>query len=293
MRGLGTDEAEIIQLLVDHNNEQRQEIKKQFATLHGQDLEEELKSELGGDFEEAVIALITPPRVYDARQLNKAVKGGGTDEDTLIEILVTRSNDEIEEIKAIYKEEFDSDLVDDVQSDTSGYIKRLLFSQCNAARNDDAEGVDEDLAAQEAQEIYDAGEGQCGTDEAAISRVFCARNWAQLRATFDAYASISDKDIREVIKSETSGSLQDAYLAIIDYARDPATYFAKRAYVSMKGAGTNDTALIRVIVTRSEIDLQDVKSAFEAEYEQSLSDFVEDDCSGDYKRLLLAVINHE
>jgi len=51
--------------------------------------------------------------------------------------------------------EFDSELLDDVQSDTSGYIKRLLFSQCNASRNEDSEGVDDGLAGEEAQEIYD------------------------------------------------------------------------------------------------------------------------------------------
>ncbi|KAK2167200.1 hypothetical protein LSH36_31g03026 [Paralvinella palmiformis] len=270
MRGLGTDEEQIIQLLVDHSNDQRQEIKTQFATMFGQDMEQELKSELGGDFEEAVVALITPPRVYDAKQLKEAVKGAGTNEDTLIEILITRSNDEIEEIKAIYKEEFDSELLDDVQSDTSGYIKRLLFSQCNASRNEDSEGVDDGLAGEEAQEIYDAGEGQCGTDEAAISRVFCLRSWSQLRATFDAYAAIADKDIRDVVKSETSGSLKDAYLAI---GR------------SLKKIGH--------FLHNFRIDLEDVKTAFEAEYEQSLADFVESDCGGDYKRLLLSIINHE
>ena len=32
----GTDEEQIIQLLVDHSNDQRQEIKTQFATMFGQ-----------------------------------------------------------------------------------------------------------------------------------------------------------------------------------------------------------------------------------------------------------------
>ncbi len=59
-----------------------------------------------------------------------------------------------------------------------------------------------------------AGEGQMGTDEAEINRVLSLRNYMQLRATFDAYADIAGKDIEEAIESETSGSLQDGFLAI-------------------------------------------------------------------------------
>lgn len=293
MRGLGTDEKAIVDLLVAHTNDQRQEIKSAFTTQYGQNMEEELKSELGGEFEEAVLALLTPPRKYDAKCLNNAVKGGGTDEDALIEILVTRSNDELEQIKEIYKEEYDCTLEEAVQGDTSGYIRRLLVSQCNAGRND-SDDVDDDLAREEAQEIYDAGEGQLGTEEAAISRVFCLRGWAQLRATFEAYGEISEgTQIEDAISSETSGSLEDAYKAIVQFARHQPTFFAIRAYKAMKGAGTNDTGLIRIITSRSEIDLLDVAAAFEAKYEQTMRSFVEDDCGGDYKRLLLAVLGEE
>ena len=62
-----------------------------------------------------------------------------------------------------------------------------------------------------------AGEGQLGTDESAFNTVLCSRNVAQLRATFEAYSQLTDRDIEEAIMSETSGALQDGYLALGRY----------------------------------------------------------------------------
>merc|ERR1712188_334194 len=107
------------------------------------------------------------------------------------------------------------------------------------------------------------------------------RSHQQLEVIFDAYENISKKTIEGAIKNEMSGDVQSGMLAIVKCTRDKPIYFAERLYKSMKGAGTNDKALIRVMVSRSEVDLVEIKAAFEQMYEQSLEQFIVDDISGD------------
>ncbi|XP_004469521.2 annexin A13 isoform X2 [Dasypus novemcinctus] len=289
-KGMGTDEAAIIEILSSRTSEERQKIKHKYKATYGKDLEEVLKGELSGNFEKTALALLDRPSEYAARQLQKAMKGLGTDEAVLIEVLCTGTNKEIVAIKEAYQRLFDKSLESDVKDDTSGNLRKILVSLLQANR-DEGDDVDKDLAGQDAKDLYDAGEGRWGTDELAFSEVLAKRSYKQLRATFQAYQVLIGKDIEASIEEETSGDLQKAYLTLVRCARDRESYFAERLYKSMKGAGTDEKRLIDIIVTRAEIDLQLIKVKFQEKYQKSLSDMIRSDTSGDFQKLLVALLH--
>lgn len=103
MKGLGTDEAAIIKIIANRTNAQRQKIKLTYKSAYGRDLIADLKSELHGNSEDATVALFDTPIEYDVNQLKKAMKGLGTDENSLIEIIASRPSSMLKQIKEEYK----------------------------------------------------------------------------------------------------------------------------------------------------------------------------------------------
>eukprot|EP00794_Sanderia_malayensis_P012775 gene12775-14086_t len=289
MRGMGTDETALITMLVNRSNDQRVEIRKRYKTMFGKDLMSDLKSELSGNLEECLLAMMEPKVLYDAKSLRRAMRGAGTDEECLIEILCTRSNYDIESIKREYKNYYQRDLEKDCVSETSGHFKRLLVSMCQANR-DTSPTVDLEKAKKEAQDLFQAGEKKWGTDESRFNVVLASRSFPQLRATFDEYVKISQRDLLNSIDREMSGDLKAGFKCIVQCARHAPDYFADKLWKSMKGVGTDDSTLIRVVVSRSEIDLVEIKQAFLQKYHKTVYKMIEGDCSGDYKKLLLALV---
>lgn len=288
MKGFGTDEKAVTHIIGTRANAQRQKIKLEFATMYGKELVKELKGELSGHFEEAVLALLMPPAEYDAYQIHIAMKGLGTDEKALIEILCSRTNKQIKEAADVYKKLYKNDLEKMLKSETSGHFKRLLVSLVQGSRLE-SEAVNPQKAKEDANALYMAGEAKWGTDESRFNAVLALRSDAQLRLIFEEYHRFSKKTMEQAIKSEMSGDLKDGMMAIVKCARDKPAFFAEKLYYSMKGMGTDDKTLIRIIVSRSEIDMVQIKHSFQNMYGKTLASFINDDCSGDYKRLLVTV----
>uniref|UniRef100_A0A3Q2DG58 Annexin n=1 Tax=Cyprinodon variegatus TaxID=28743 RepID=A0A3Q2DG58_CYPVA len=241
----------------------------------------------------------------DIKALRQACKGLGTDEEVIIQILANRSAAQRVEIKQAYFEKYDDDILSykeayaqvnerdleaDIEDDTSGDVRNLLISLLQASREEGYD-VDEGLAEQDAISLFEAGEGRFGTDESTFTYILTHRNYLQLQATFKAYESLSGTDILDTIDSEATGTLKDCYITIVRCAKNPQLYFARRLNAAMKGLGTDEDTLIRIIVGRSEVDLETVKDMYLEKYDITLKDALDSECGGDFKRLLLEILH--
>uniref|UniRef100_A0A915D9I0 Annexin n=1 Tax=Ditylenchus dipsaci TaxID=166011 RepID=A0A915D9I0_9BILA len=190
MKGMGCDKQKVIRALTSCNNQQRQEIAKVYKVQYGSDLNSDLKKELSGDFENLVLALMTPPAQYDAQQLKKAFSGIGTKENILIEILTTRSNAQINELKHTYKQLFGKELEKELMSETSGDFQKVLVSLCDA------------------RSLYKAGTQKFGTDEGTFNSILASQNFNQLRLIFDEYKKTAGHTIEEAIQKSLAVILE-------------------------------------------------------------------------------------
>ncbi|XP_037661321.1 annexin A8-like protein 1 isoform X2 [Choloepus didactylus] len=223
-----------------------------------------------------MVALMYPPYRYEAKEMHDAMEGLGTKEGVIIEILASRTKSQLQEIMKAYEEDFGSTLEEDIQADTRGYLERILVCLLQGSRDDISGFVDPALALQDAQDLYAAGEKIRGTDEMKFITILTTRSATHLMRVFEEYEKIANKSIEDSIRSETHGSLEEAMLTVVKCTRNLHSYFAERLYYALKGAGTRDRTLIRNIVSRSEIDLNLIKSQFKKTYGKTLSSMIAD-----------------
>lgn len=77
--------------------------KLTYIRLFLQDLISNLKSELGGKFEDLILAMMKPHYEFMAKEVHDALAGIGTDEETVIEVICSATNGEIHAIKSTYQ----------------------------------------------------------------------------------------------------------------------------------------------------------------------------------------------
>ncbi|VDM17495.1 unnamed protein product [Hydatigera taeniaeformis] len=329
MRGLGTNEHEIIDVLGNRTSAERVAIRDVYPSISSkisrsclseskmiygtrypftsillQTLHEALTSELSGNFRKFALLLIQSPWQVMAGALYKAMRGVGTKERVLNEIIAGCSKEDIPKLKKAFEEVSEGESLEDaIKGDTSGsYREALLLALTGQADEPQAmqlksltpstlsQVVNLGLAEADAKELHACGEGRPGTAESRFMRPIINRSFLQINATNEAYIRAYGHPLIEAIKRETSGDLEDFLVTRVRYAIDRAALFAELLHFAMRGAGTKDCTLQRVLALRADTDLKSIKEKYEEIYGETLEEAIKGDTSGDYEELCLKII---
>ncbi|NXP90144.1 ANX10 protein, partial [Passerina amoena] len=178
LQGICCEKDVLIEILTQRCNSQRLMIAEAYRDMYGRDLIIDLKENLSHHFKEVMVGLMYPPASYDAHELWHALKGVDTEEKCLIDILASRSNMEIFQMKEAYLMQYNSDLQQDIDSETSGHFRDTLM---NLAQGTRMEGyADPSTAAQDAMILWEACQQKTGEHKNMLQMILCNRSQQQL-----------------------------------------------------------------------------------------------------------------
>uniref|UniRef100_A0A671T590 Annexin n=1 Tax=Sinocyclocheilus anshuiensis TaxID=1608454 RepID=A0A671T590_9TELE len=270
----GVNEQTIIDVLTKRTYNQRREIAFAFERRAKKDMISALKGALSGSLETVILGLMKSTAQYDASEIKASIKGLGTDEESLIEIVCSRSNAEFMEIKKVYKELFKKDLEKDVSGDTSGDLAKLLLALVEARRAEPSSVVDYQKIDEDARALYEAGVKRKGTDVKCWISIMSERSVPHLQKVFERYKSYSPYDMQESIRKEVKGDLEKSFLTLGGCA----------SLLTLRGC-----VLTRIMVSRCEVDLKKIRQEFKAHHGKSLYQTIAEHTKGDYQRALLSL----
>lgn len=282
----------IIDIVTGRNNSQRQQIVALFKTLVNEDLVQTMTVALSGHLKDLIVGLLRCPAQYDALELKGAMKGLGTDEATITEILATRTNQQLQEIRTVYKEDFNSTLENDVGEETSGEYKDLLLALLKGNREKNSGVIDYVQINQDAQVLSEVLKKNNRSASQWIS-ILSVRSQDHLNRVFDQYQTLTSSDVEESIKKHFKGDFQKGLLALVSTIKNTPLYFADKLYTSMKGLGTKESILNRIMISRSETDLLSIRAEFRKKFGKSLYSMIQTNVTGDYLTALLSLCRAE
>jgi annexin A7/11 len=147
------------------------------------------------------------------------------------------------------------------------------------------------LAAADAKVLQSVVNNAGETEEIAANQILCQRNFDQIKLVSQEYQKITGHSLDDDLKEKFSGDLAKGLKSVLRFAVNRPAFFASRLHKAISGIGTNNKSLNRIIVTRSEIDMENIKEEFQKMYSDTLRSFIRGDTSKDYKHALYTLIN--
>jgi len=146
----------------------------------------------------------------------------------------------------------------------------------------------EDEIAKDVETIRNAVKG-FGTDEKALISVFGNRTANQMAQIVKAYKAIRGENLIDVIKKECSGNFERILVALCKSAIE---FECELIESHLKLVGTDEEAILKILLCKSNEDLEELKKKFKELYNKDLESQLVDRVGGgsDVKRIFVSLL---
>jgi len=279
MKGLGTDEKSLNEVMGNRTKAQLLEIAKVYEQEYKTTLIKDIKGDTSGDYERLLVGLLSTIPQAKCALLKFATKGAGTAEKYLIDVYAPSSNAEILDVYQHDPTAIAAVLNDISNGDFDKVIKTLM-----KAKRDESPHVNDSEVAKVAEQFYKAGEAKLGTDEDTFTAIICGHSVEFLKQLSKVYAEKHKHTLEQAIKKETSGHYEDI---LIGLTKTRYEYFADRFYNATHGLGTDDHFLCYAFSVLSSEELHKVAKIFQERHSNTTFEKqIIGDVSGHYGSLI-------
>lgn len=183
------------------------------------------------------------------------------------------------------------DLGRKLDGELGGALEQLTFNVLQAAEEvyDPSHHNDSKIALDVAS-LYKMGQGKFGTDEKGLFKILCAAPPEYLKKLNLVYADKHGFTLAKMLETELGGAVRTAAKFMIGMKLKPYEEVAKLIDTACKGFGTNELLLTTALI-RYQGFFKEVMLAHVELYGKTIRDRVDSECGGDYKRLLLEVLD--
>ena len=276
-------EKEVLEIVINNDLETRLSIAKYYEAVYTTPLQDDLKAKLNPHFRNLVMDLFLSPVDYDVQQLKTSFKGFSIDEGVIFEIITSRSKDMLDEIKKIYKAQNGKEIKQEIEKNFGNPFKKNLITLLNTQRNVNSR-PDKAQCERDAEILYSTQETNWSNDDI-FNNIFALKSPEELVLIGRYYYRKTGVTLIDAIEKKMSGKVKTFFRELLYNVILPAELFAEKIYEAIKGIGTNTTILNRVLATRNEIDMPEIRELYFWKYKVNMKDDIIGDTSGNYQNL--------
>lgn len=285
-------EEKIIEIILDNDLDRRAAISEYYQKVYNEaGISVDIKSQLKGDFKDLVTALFMPRVDYCCKQIKDALTGISSTDDIVFQILTNSPTWLIQAIIKRYPELNGKTLQELLKEKYSGDLQRNLIALLNTERSTN-KNPDEKSCLEHANKLKQTPEKEWGAKEEIFTEIFAKSSPYELVKISRQYYDLTNTSILDVIE-KMSGKMKLLFKELLYNVICPAEIFADKIKAATKGLGTNTNLLEWVVVSRNDVDIDQIRDYYQAIYKKELKADVKGDTSGAYRDLLLALIDRQ